>query len=402
MDQNQIPTSNYEVFRQQLLNPNKPFEISSQESEIMKIQKNLVISYVSDSTGCGHIRNIFPMTYLNSIFGKTGRFNTIISPVMIFQHDILVRTRSIFFQRTMAPGHIQAVKMYKDLQKKYGFKMSYDIDDFIWSGPEEGESIPDYNFGKEGITPDVQKSSLEIMNEMDTVCVSTDFLGQYIKEHGVTNPKIVTIYNAIPQYFWGPQRKKPIKEKLNKPKFLYSGSPTHYNNQKKLKGDLENIWCDWIIKNVMDNKIDFCCMGGLPFFFEGIKNKIKVIDWVNSFQYHLPIKSYRPDFMIGPLVPNFFNYSKSDIKAIETYAIGAVFIGSTWKGTKFSKFPSPYDNCTVNIPYNINYQDLDKIIWDLTIPENYNRVIKEQYRILDEEGRWIESEKYVKMFTEVL
>ena len=397
-----LPTSNYEVFRQHLLNPNKPYELSQQEGKIMKVQKNLVISYVSDSTGCGHIRNIFPMTYLNSIFGKTRRFNIIISPVMLFQHDVLIRTRSIFFQRTMAPGHIQAIKMYKDAQKKYGFKMIYDVDDFIYSGSEEGESIPDYNFGKEGITPDVQKASLEIMNEMDVVCVSTDFLGQYIKNHGVTKPKIITVYNAVPQYFWGPHRKKPIKNKIEKPRLLYSGSPTHYHNQKKLKGDLENIWCEWIIKNIIDKKIDFCCMGGLPFFFEGIKDKIKVVDWVGSYQYHLPIKDYRPDFMIGPLVPNFFNFSKSDIKAIETYSIGAVFIGNTWKGTRFEKYPSPYDNCPINVPYDINYENLDKIIWDLTIPENYNRVIKEQYRILDQEGRWLESEKYVKMLTEIL
>jgi hypothetical protein len=368
----------------------------------MKVQKNLVISYVSDSTGCGHIRNIFPMTYLNSIFGKTGRFNIIISPVMLFQHDVLLRTRSIFFQRTMAPGHIQAVQMYKDAQKKYGFKCIYDFDDFIFSGPDEGESIPDYNFGKDGITPDVQKASLEIMNKMDIVCVSTKFLGDYVKTHGVDKPEIKVVPNAVAQYFWGPFRKKSIKEKINKPKVLWSGSPTHWHQVKKLKGDMDNIWCDWIIKNVMDNKIDYIQMGGLPFFFEGIKNKIKVIEWVNSYQYHLPIKDVRPDFMIGPLVPNYFNFSKSDIKAIEAYAIGAVFIGNTWKGTKYSKFPSPYDNCPVNVPYDINFQDLDKIFWELTIPENYNKIIKQQYQILDIDGRWLESEKYIKMLTDIL
>jgi len=400
---NKLPTSNFEVFRQHLLNPNKSFEISTQEGRLMKVQKNLVISYVSDSTGCGHIRNIFPMTYLNSIFGKTGKFNVIISPVMLFQHDVLLRCRSIFFQRTMAPGHMKAIQMYKDAQKKYGFKMIYDIDDFIWEGPDEGESIPDYNFGKQGISKEVQQASLDIMNEMDIVCVSTDFLGQYIREHGVTKPEIRTIYNAVPQYFWGPHRKRPIKQKIIKPTFLWSGSPTHYNNQTKLKGDMDNVWTEWIIKNVIDGKINFVQMGGLPFFFECIKNKpnFKVINWVNSFQYHLPIKSNRPDFMIGPLIPNYFNYSKSNIKAIESYALGACFIGNTWKGTKYDKFPSPYDDCPVNVPYNISYEDLDRIIWDLTETDNYNKVIKEQYQILDKEGRWLESEKYVKMITEL-
>lgn len=397
-----LPTSNIDVFRQHLLNPNKSFELTTQEGKLMKVQKNLVLSYVSDAAGCGHIRNIFPMTYMNSLFGKTGRFNIIMSPVMIFQHDVLLRTRSIFFQRTMSPSLIKAIQSYKNNQKKYGYKMIYDIDDFIWQGPEEGECIPAYNFGGKSISDEVRKSSFEIMNMMDIVCVSTKFLGEYIKDHGVTNPEIKVVYNTVPQYFWGPNRKRPIQKKIEKPTFLWSGSPTHYSNQDKLKGDMDNVWCEWIIKNVKDNKINFVQMGGLPFFFEPIKNKIKVIGWVNSFQYPIAVKSGRADFLIGPLVPNFFNASKSDIKAAEAYAVGAVFIGNTWKGTKYEKYPSPYDDCPVNVPYNISYEDLDKIIWDLTEPANYNKIIQQQYQIMDNNGRWLESQKYIQMMTSIL
>jgi len=399
---NKIPTSNIDEFRQHLLNPNKPFDCQEQNNtEIMKLKKNLVVAYFSDSTGCGHIRALYPMNYLNAIYGKTGKFNILISPTMIFQQDILMRTRAIFFQRTMNPGHVQAVKTYQENRAKFGYKMIYDIDDFIFSGPDEGESIPEYNFGKQNISPEVMKSCIEIMNMMDIVCVSTQFLGDYIKSHGVDKPEIKVIHNTIPQYFWGPNRKRPITSKIEKPRILWSGSPTHWNQQKRLKGDMENAWCEWIIKNITDNKIEFMQMGGLPFFFESIQKKpnFKYINWVNSYQYHLPIKTYRPDFMIGPLVPNYFNYSKSNIKAIEAYAAGALFIGSTWKGTNYSKFPSPYDDCPVNIPYNISVDELNKTVWNLTKPENYNPIIQQQYKILDNEGRWLESEKFVKTFT---
>jgi hypothetical protein len=37
--------------------------------------------------------------------------------------------------------------MLKNYCKKYGYKMIYDIDDFIYKGPDEGEEIPAYNFG---------------------------------------------------------------------------------------------------------------------------------------------------------------------------------------------------------------------------------------------------------------
>jgi len=398
MNMSQLPTSTFDVFRQHLLNPNHPFELSTQESKMMKVQKNLVLSYVSDSTGCGHIRNIFPMTYMNSIFGKTGRFNIMISPIMIFQHDVLLRTRSIFFQRTMAPGHIKAVQMYKDAQKKYGFKMIYDIDDFIWNGPDEGESIPDYNFGKSGITPEVQQSSIDIMNEMDIVCTSTDFLGQYIREHGVEKPKITTVYNAVPQYFWGPHRRRPIKEKIKKPRVIYTGSPTHYHQQLKLKGDWENAWCEWVIKSVKDNKIEFFCMGGLPFFLESIKDKIQYTDWVNSYQYHLPIKNFRADIGIAPLVPNYFNYAKSDIKHVEYCSQGMISIGTVFTNGK----PSPYDNNIVKVNSNCSVEDIENIVDEYTEPEKFNKTIKEQYKMLDQNGRWLESPKYIKMMTDII
>ena len=112
-----LPTSNMEVFKEQLNNSNKNYNNISQKNDtIEKIQKNVVISYPSDSTGCGHIRNIFPMQYLNSVFGKSGRFNLLMGApgMFIWQPEILQRTRSIYFQRTMAPQHIPHIKQYKE------------------------------------------------------------------------------------------------------------------------------------------------------------------------------------------------------------------------------------------------------------------------------------------------
>jgi len=275
--------------------------------------------------------------------------------------------------------------------------MIYDIDDFIWKGSDEGEEIPEYNFGSGGITEEVRNSSIEIMNMMDVVCVSTDFLGEYIKNNGVTT-EIKTVHNAVPQYFWGPHRKRPITSKIDKPRVIYSGSPTHYSNQKRLKGDWENSWCEWVIKNVKDNKIDFCCMGGLPFFFEKIKNKIKIVDWVNSFQYALPIKDFRPDIGIAPLVPNYFNYSKSCIKYTEYCSIGALGIGTVFTNGK----PSPYEVNIVKAPDTITVKEIDELVDRYTEPDEYNKVIKEQYKQMDINSWWLESPGYVKMLADIL
>jgi hypothetical protein len=307
----------------------------------------------------------------------------------------------------MAPGHIDAVRQYKQLQSKYDYKMIWDCDDFIWKGPEEGECIPLYNFGGYTIGDDVRQAAIDIMNLMDIATISTDFLGEYLKTHGVHVP-IKTVYNTIAQYFWGNQRKKFIKQKIEKPKVVYSGSPTHYYNEKRLVGDWENAWLEWILKNVKENKIEFFCLGGLPFFFEEIKHKIKIIQWINSYQYHLPIKNFKPDFGIAPLVPNFFNYSKSDIKAIEYYAVGALCIGTVFDNVKSpicwkkDHAPSPYDECFLKVQHNCTVKDIDNIFWEHTYPEKYNEVLKKQYNYLYDNGRYMESEKYINMMTNIL
>jgi hypothetical protein len=234
---------------------------------------------------------------------------------------------------------------------------------------------------------------------MDTVCVSTKFLGDYIRDHGVDKPEIKVVHNSVPQYFWGPFRKKPIRATITRPRIIYSGSPTHYNNPNKMKGDWENAWCEWVIKNVKDNKIDFCVMGGVPWFFEEIAKRpnFKAVNWVNSYQFHLPIKKFRADFGIAPLVPNYFNYSKSYIKYSEYCSLGVLGIGTTFTNGK----PSPYDICKVQAPDNITVEGIDELFYRYTKPDEYNRVIKEQYQQMDQNGWWLESEKYVKMLTEI-
>ena len=43
------------------------------------------------------------------------------------------------------------------------------------------------------------------------------------------------------------------------------------------RGDWNTALCDWVIKNVQEDKIDFICMGALPWFWEPIKDKILAV-----------------------------------------------------------------------------------------------------------------------------
>jgi len=395
-----LPTSEMEVFKEQLKNPNKDYkDVKQKNNAIAKIQKHIVISVISDVTGCGHIRNIFPMNYLNSVFGKTGRFNLLLTPpgMFIFQPEILQRTRSIFLQRVMAPQQVHAIHQYKELQKKFQFKLIYDIDDFIWKGEETGEDIPEYNFGRKTISPEVQKASIEIMKLMDVVCVSTQFLGDYIASKGILKDKIKVVHNTVSQAFWGSARKQPITKRITKPKVIWSASPTHWSDEHRMAGDMDNAWQEWVINSVIDGKIDFYQMGGLPWFFQPIKDKITVVPWLHSYQYHLAISNIHPDFGIAPLVPNYFNYSKSCIKYQEYCAVGAVGIGTYFTNNR----PSPYDVCQVKVPDIITVPQIDELFNKLCEPEKYNEIVLNQYKQMMDSHWYTESPGYVNMLMKI-
>jgi hypothetical protein len=399
-----IPTSNLELFHKQVSNPNVGFDTSydpEEESKKMlhKVKKNIVLSYVSDYTGCGHIRNILPATYLNAIFGRDSQMNIITSPTMIFQTDILKRTRSIFFQRTMGPNSTSLIQQYKELQQQYQFKMVYDLDDFIWDGKDIGEEIPNYNFGKEAITHDVQQSAIDNMKMMDTVTVTCEFLKDYIASRGVDKNKIKIVHNTMPSFLWGTSKKSHITKKIKKPKIVWSASPTHWHDGKKLLGDLDNAWYQWILKAVKEDKIEYVQMGGLPWFFEEIKDKITVMPWVNSLHYPASVKSINADFGIAPLVPNFFNYSKSPIKYQEYCVSGIVGVGTVFTNGK----PSPYDIALTQTPDNVTVEMLDHLFFEyLCLPENYNRLLDAQYQQVMAGGWLTESSEYVNLMTSIL
>ena len=395
-------------------------ETEQPKQQVVQVQKNILLSYLSDSAGCGHIRNVFPMTYVNSVYAKTGQLLTMISPVFIWQHDILLKTRAIFFQRQMSPMHYEIIKKYKEIQPQYKFKMVWDMDDFVWGRNEEQggtveDGVPSYNFGSYGIGPEIVENCVKIMKLMDTVTVSTQFLADYIKKNfGIED--VIVVPNAIPSYFWGNRRKAPIVNRLTKPRVIYTGSPTHYmnpiaprqpsphepngfpGNTKKKLGDFENAWLDWVIKSVNENKIEFICLGGLPYFFDCIKDKIKIINWVDSFNYHNTVINLRPDFGIMPLVKNNFNKAKSRIKEQELCSIGCVAIGSYFDDESNWVNQGPYYDCLAKVPYKATVENIDAMFNELCEPKKYNEIVSKQYARMVDRGWYLESKEYIDAF----
>jgi len=414
-----LPTSDMKIFEEQLKNPNIDFtnqnvEVKNKPSKVMKVNKNIVITYPCDKGGCSFYRANQPFNYLNYIFKENFEIIQSNHQAFIYQEDILARTRMIFFQRVFSPSALPGMKLYKELQKKYGFKIIFELDDFIWKNLDNPlEGIPPYNPGYEGITDDIRKATNEIMSMCDLITVSSEFMGNYIRDVVGIKVPIVFIKNSVAQYMWGTKRRPQITEKITKPKVIYTGSPLHYSNgvvqkngklyfdkSKQLLGDFEISWAEWILKAVKDDKIEMCFMGGLPFFLEEVKDKIKVIKWINPWVYHIPIQSYQPDFFIGPLCKNHFNASKSDIKMIEAFASGGAFVGTVFSGD--SNYTSPYDTAFLKLPDTATVQDIERCIEDACEPNIYNAITEKQYNFMLSEGRYLESAAAIKMWSSIL
>ena len=275
--------------------------------------KSIVMILVSDTSGCSHIR------LRHNALWYCGHehlgFTPVITPIPIFDPMYLARTKAIIIQRPVSPGHIEMVKRYKALQPKFGYKLVSEFDDQVWE--IDGQGIPDYNtaslhFDIKGTTA-VAEQTFPLFDEL---VVSTEFLKlKLIEKFKIPEQKVHVIRNVVPRFLWSFPRKENKTEDLVKPRVLYSGSPCHYRNPvparkpspqepqgfpgiTPLKGDMNNAWCDWVIKNVKEDKIDFICMGALPWFWEEIKDKTQFVNWVDSQTYPRTVMSINADFQI--------------------------------------------------------------------------------------------------------
>lgn len=365
------------------------------------MNKNLILNFISDYAGHGHIRNIRPFGVINTIYAQNQKLINVHSINFTKDDQLLNGAKALYFQRQMNALQLRDINFYKSIQPQLGFKMVWDIDDMIWGhnelqGGSKTEGIPSYNFSWSKITEENRISSVEIMKQMDTCLFATQFLADYAKDKlGLTN-NLVVMPNSVPKYMWYNPR-KPKTEDIVKPKVLYTGSPTHYDNQNKRVGDWDNSWKEWVIKSVKNDEIDFVVIGGLPFFFEEIKNKIEIHPWTIEFEFPQLIKDIDADFQINPLVSNDFNSAKSDLKYIEASAVRQVCIG-----TVFDNRVSPYDNNIITANENITVEEIDLLIKSLCDKDIYNDVITRQNAMMERDGRWTESPKFVNRLVKIL
>lgn len=150
---------------------------------------------------------------------------------------------------------------------------------------------------------------------------------------------------------------------------------------------------DFIKTNI--DKINFIIIGKIPFFFKDIADKILCFEPINILSYPNLLHSINADFIIAPLKENVFNKCKSNLKYLESCAVGSVMIGSAFTD-------SPY-NCIderCKIQKTMTAKHIERMFWKLCEKDTYNEILSNQYEYMNE--MWLENNisKYANLFNE--
>lgn len=378
-------------------------------------RKNLALIYCKDTSGCSHVRLRYNAEFIN---GHDMGVIPVLLPYPIFDGQYLARAKSIIFQRAMDNNDLNIIKRYKELQPKFGYKLVAEYDDLIFLTNEindkDYDGVPLYNPGHDNITkhlPEIMDAMSKIMPYIDLVVVSTPYLKMMFEK--VFHAKnVIVIKNVVPRYLWNFERKQNITQDLIKPKVIYSGSPTHYkgplpeikpNTDPNCpqgrpsipghKGDWNTALCDWVIKNVKENKIDFYIMGALPFFFEPIRHLIKFIPWADSHTFPRKFMEVHADFSIASIVDNPFNRAKSSLRFTEACATGCVFMGNIFNDNDYSPYREIHEECKFKDTSTV--EEIDNVFWNLCKKDKYNEVLNWQYDFINTSGCWLESSQHI-------
>ena len=368
--------------------------------------KNLVLFYLADNSGCSHVRCRFFADYINANdFG----IKAVILPVFTLDPIILSKTRAIIWQKPATYQHLSIIQKYKGFQRKFGFKMIYEIDDLFFTSPIRGECLPPYNMSyirrkEANLDEEIEDALHQIIPLFDVVMCSTDYLKKaVIQKYNYDN--VITVKNTVPRFLWSCDKKKPIAEDIKRPVVLYSGASGHYRNPKDKNdpgdfGDWNCAFRDWVIKNVNEDKIDFKIMGDFPWFFQPIAPKIQFIPWTNSYNYPRRCWSTKADFQIAPLVDNEFNRCKSALRFYESSIAGMGFFGSVYPDNPESPYEEIYPDCKIKTTDTI--EEIDEKFWKMCKKDNYNELIKWQYENLEKGGIILESSDAVNRLLAVI
>lgn len=320
-----------------------------------------VLAVPGDTGGCGHYRVIKPTMTLQSI----GRDITLAPAGKFYFYG----QERIFTQRIFSQSILELLKNLKD---QTGCSIVCDCDDLIWTW--NGEKLPDYNFCSKKIDCDANRAAMEKLLDqvVDRVTVSTRYLRIAMRDF-TDESKITHIPNYLSWSDWHFDLNQRVPRE---PVFFFAGTSTHVGSKESgLYGDFSESLVDYLRDKKMMSK------GFKPWFL----NDCQVVPYstINQYAQDFKLQASACTFVIAPLQDNLFNKCKSNLKYLETAAVGRVCLCQSFEDGPFESIAHPYQK----IPVDADKQKIDYIVKRAL--SNYNEILIHQYKKLNE--YWLEN-----------
>ena len=357
-----------------------------------------VVNFPADTGGCGHYRIMFPIWSVRTI-RRDVRF--VESFKLITDQSFFRDFRMIRVQRQVNDAQADyLLNFILPISKAQGQWVSYDIDDCI-----NYADIPSFNasrsaFNSQKFFDNVKK----MLAAVDILTVTTDTLGKYyVDTYGVDPKKVVVIPNFLPRWWIGetynPSRQDELwKQNRHKPRIGFPVSSSHFD-LKNINGGVDDFThiTDFVRSTVKDYQWVF--VGHIPKQLEdlAIDKKVEVVPGSDLLNYPRELWRRNLQCVVAPLQDNTFNRCKSNIKLLESWALGMPCIAQDLEC--YNKYTD-----TVFKDANQLANQLDRI---LHYRDKYLKHIKENRQIIDygndvlPNGAWIEKQlwRWINLFT---
>jgi hypothetical protein len=303
--------------------PTQPFinRIHSKESpaEIPGVGLKRAITYLADYGGCGYYRCIAPSMLLN-LYQKAV---IVESTAMILDPRFYETVETIKFQRQATPPQRDFVRMMREIANKSKKKLIYEIDDVVFA-----EDIPLYNKNRIAFTPpEIQSCIKDMLSMMDEILVTCDYFKDYMIEKS-GNPKVTVIPNYLPKswfdrYYNLWDLTKRFEKNKKRPIVAIFASGTHVDvvNRVNQQDDFAPV-IRQIAATVKD--FDWRFYGSHPLPLKPLidSGHIKFFPWAHLPDFPEVMAKSGAQITFASLQDNNFNRCKSNIKLIESGAIG--------------------------------------------------------------------------------
>ncbi len=256
-----------------------------------------ILTFAADQQGCGFHRIMMPLASLVEAGLADGRVDIQAWPdeaVKACAPDIIV------WQRQVEDNQVEAMARWRQLLPNTLF--IYELDDYL-------DDIPPESFHAGFMPRDVKSRIKKALVYCDRITTTTDPMAEWLATLAPKDCRVDVVPNGLPV---SRLRERSVRS-IGKLRVGFAGGISHTGDLALLRHAMETI----------GDEVSWVFLGMAP---EDPPVTIEYHDGVPATLYLDKMLSLDFDLMLAPLVDNAFNRHKSNLRLVETAAIGAASI----------------------------------------------------------------------------